>query len=99
MNEEKFKAVCQKLFELYKVKNKHYGNSFHKQFETFGLNSVVMRLGDKYERLKTLVTTNPSDCGDEPITDTLMDMANYSILALMEILDVDTVESEGKNEN
>ena len=79
-----FGDICLKLKELYTEKNRRYGNSFHKQFEEFGLTASVIRLNDKMERLKSL-NKNPSDCGDEPIEDTLKDLANYAIMTLMEL--------------
>lgn len=79
-----FYTIYEQLEKLYEEKNRRYGNSFHKQFEEFGLICAVIRLNDKMERLKTL-SKNPDDCGDEPIEDTLKDMANYAIMTLMEL--------------
>lgn len=99
MNKKKFEEICAKLTELYVQKDTRYGGSFHKQFETFGINSAVMRLGDKYERIKTLVQTTPEDCYDESIVDTLMDLANYSILTLMELSDEPSLNEEFQKES
>ena len=82
--EQAFKDITKELCELYLEKNRRYGNSFSNQFKEFGVICATIRLNDKMERLKSL-TRNPQDCGDEPIEDTLKDMANYAIMTLMEL--------------
>lgn len=89
----KFTTITNEMYELYQVKNKNYGNSFSKQFEEYGLTSVCIRLEDKLNRLKSLnKQLLDSDNGitqvniqDESVRDTLIDLANYSVLALMEL--------------
>jgi hypothetical protein len=46
------------------------------------LNGVVVRMGDKYERIKNLLTINADPQG-ERITDSFIDLANYCVIALM----------------
>ena len=89
----RFEDITKKMHELYLIKNKNYGNSFSKQFEEYGLTSVCIRLEDKLNRLKSLnkqlqdsqngITDVNMD--DESIKDTLIDLANYSVLAIMEL--------------
>ena len=79
-----FSDIVEELVELYAEKNRRYGNSFSNQFKEFGIICSAIRLNDKMERLKSLVK-NPQDCGDEPIEDTLKDMANYAIMTLIEL--------------
>lgn len=83
-DEELFKKITEDMYELFKRKNTDYGNSAHKTYEEFGLISFLVRLSDKLNRA---VTLNKQDAmvQDEKIEDTLMDMANYSILALIEM--------------
>jgi len=80
---ENYKKVIEELKKIYKKKNHDYGNSFHKIYKRFGLLSSIIRLSDKLERLETLLT-KPSKV-DESIRDTLLDLANYSILTIIEI--------------
>ena len=88
-----FEDITKKMHELYLIKNKNYGNSFSKQFEEYGLTSVCIRLEDKLNRLKNLnKQLQDSENGitdvnmdDESIKDTLIDLANYSVLAIMEL--------------
>lgn len=83
-DEELFKKITEDMYELFKRKNTDYGNSAHKTYEEFGLISFLVRLSDKLNRA---ITLNKQDAmvQDEKIEDTLMDMANYSILALIEL--------------
>lgn len=86
MSESKFESITKEMLELYKIKNKNYGNSFSKQFEEYGLTSVCIRLDDKLNRLKSLNKQGKeANVDDESIRDTLIDLANYSVLAMIEI--------------
>jgi len=47
-----------------------------------GLKGIVVRMGDKYERLNTLVwDALAPEVKDEVVADTLRDLRNYSFLA------------------
>ena len=81
-----FEEVTKELNELYVAKNSDYGNSFNELLYEFGLITVVIRLQDKMNRLKTIAKNDGEYCvKDETIRDTLMDLANYSIMALMRL--------------
>ena len=64
-----------------------------KEFDEYGLTSVCIRLEDKLNRLKSLNKQISEakngivdiNVDDESIKDTLIDLANYSVLAIMEI--------------
>ena len=78
------KNICNYLTETYESKNKDYGDSFSKQFQEYGLISSAIRLEDKLSRFKNLIK-NEAQVKDESIEDTLLDMANYAILTVMEL--------------
>lgn len=84
-DEQLHKKILDEIHETYKAKNKDYGNSFGKQYEEFGLLSSIIRITDKYERLKQLYKNNEANVKDESIEDTLLDMANYAIMTVMEM--------------
>lgn len=84
-----FKQIANGLTELYERKNSDYGNSFSKSYEEFGLTSPVIRLSDKVERLKTL-SKQEAQVKDESIQDTVMDIAVYAMLTLMELMNRET---------
>lgn len=77
--------MCQKLTALYEKKNHDYGDSFHKSFEEWGMPMVCIRLADKYNRLASLCGGKDQMVADEALSDTLMDLANYAIMALIEL--------------
>ena len=79
-----FKDVLNEMHEIYERKNADYGNSFSKTFEEFGLTSSAVRLNDKMERFKKLIKQD-AQVKDESIRDTLLDLANYAVLTLMEM--------------
>lgn len=76
--------ICHELNRIYQLKNKDYGNSFSKQFEEYGLVSSAIRIEDKLNRLKNLIN-NEQQVNDESIEDTLLDLANYAIMTVMEL--------------
>lgn len=78
------KKICRDLNELYVRKNADYGDSFGKSFEEYGLTMSCIRLEDKLNRIKSL-SKHEAQVSDESIIDTLMDLANYSIMTLVEL--------------
>lgn len=81
---EKHAQICKSLNELYARKNADYGDSFGKSFNEYGLTMACIRLEDKLNRIKAL-TKQEAQVSDESIVDTLMDLANYSIMTLVEL--------------
>lgn len=97
MNEvELFKEITDRMLEIYKAKNTDYGSSVSDTYRDFGLVSFLVRMQDKMNRLKTL-NKNKAKVLDEKIEDTLLDLANYSILALIELKKED--ENNGKEQD
>jgi hypothetical protein len=78
------KELIDYLHNLYITKNADYGDSVHDTFEKYGLTSFLVRLEDKLNRARTL-STKKAMVSDEKIEDTLLDMANYAILAVIEL--------------
>lgn len=82
--------LCQELNDLYTRKNHDYGDSFHQTFLEEGFAMARIRLSDKLNRFKTLSRQSvQSEVTDESMRDTLIDLANY---ALMTILEMDDAE-------
>ena len=75
--------ICSDLTGLYQRKNHDYGDSFGKSFTEYGMAMPCIRLEDKLNRLKAL-TRKDAEVMDETIDDTLMDLANYAIMTLVE---------------
>ena len=82
---ERHYAICQKLNQVYKAKNHDYGDSFGDTYKKLGIISAVTRLSDKMNRLMSLAVSHEAQVKDEKIEDTLLDMANYAIMTLIEL--------------
>lgn len=76
--------MCKTMNELYERKNHDYGDSFAKMRKEFD-NAILIRIYDKYSRLKTLKGGAEQKVSDESIKDTLFDLANYCIMELVEM--------------
>jgi hypothetical protein len=80
----KHRKVIEEIHNTFNIKNADYGNSFGEQFNEYGLLSAVIRLDDKMRRLKQLMKQD-AQVKDESIRDTVLDMANYAIMTVMEL--------------
>ena len=80
------KKICDSLNDLYKAKNADYGDSFSKSYKEYGLTMSCIRLEDKLNRLKSLNKNGNAQVKDESIQDTLMDLANYAIMTILELM-------------
>lgn len=81
---EHFENIISEMLELYKTKNHDYGDSFGETYQKLGLISAVTRISDKVNRLQSLCTKEQK-IYDESIRDSLIDLANYAVLTLIEL--------------
>lgn len=93
------KEICEYLNNLYERKNHDYGDSFHQTFVEEGMAMVRIRLGDKFSRFKTLTLKGSQQVQDESVRDTLLDLANYAIMTVMEMDLAGKDEPETDNES
>lgn len=77
------REICEQMHNTYRRKNHDYGDSFATLRQEYP-NAILIRLGDKYNRLKALMSGEAAQVKDESIDDTLLDLANYCILELVE---------------
>ena len=84
-NVELHKQICEEIHNLYTKKNHDYGDSFHLTYIDEGMAMPRIRLSDKFNRFKTLSRSNKQEVKDESIRDTLIDLANYSIMTIIEM--------------
>lgn len=82
---EQHRAICDYLNDLYTRKNHDYGDSFHISYLEEGMAMARIRLSDKLSRFKTLSKASTQQVKDESIRDTLLDLANYAIMTVMEM--------------
>lgn len=81
---EKLEELFYTALQTYIKKNMDYGDSFSKSYQEFGLVAPVVRMSDKVERLKSL-SKGEAQVKDESIRDTLLDIANYAIMTVVEV--------------
>lgn len=75
--------LANELHSTWKQKNKAYGDSFSKSVETYGLTAALTRMSDKWNRIENLIMKSDTNVGDEPLRDSLMDLANYCLMTVM----------------
>jgi len=76
---KQMKDVQFEAFELFRKKNADYGDAF----ATYGTVGVLVRMGDKISRLTNISNTKISLVDNESLRDTLIDLHNYSAMAIM----------------
>tara|TARA_B100000900_G_C20161076_1_gene545963 strand:- start:117 stop:377 length:261 start_codon:yes stop_codon:yes gene_type:complete len=81
---EQLKTVQNEARLLFEKKNKDYGDAF----ANYGPVGVIVRMGDKINRLSSITNNGISLVDNESIRDTLIDLHNYSAMAIM-LLDED----------
>lgn len=81
---DRFKEITDKMFETFKAKNHDYGSSFSNLFKECGMAYAYGHMAEKLERVKSLMKDEVKVKG-EGMKDSLLDLANYAILTVMEI--------------
>jgi len=71
--------IQKEAIELFKRKNQDYGDSF----ATYGSVGVIVRIGDKIQRLLSVSNNGVNLVNNESLRDTLIDLHNYSAMAIM----------------
>lgn len=79
-NIQRHEEIMNSIHEIYIQKNRAYGNSFDQSCNDFGVSAAMVRMSDKWNRLKTLTKNKDIPYGDESIKDTLLDLANYCVM-------------------
>jgi hypothetical protein len=89
---EQMKMIQIEALELFTRKNIDYGDAFAK----YGVIGVLMRIEDKLHRSMSITKNGVNLVNDEGIRDTLLDLHNYSAMALM-LLDENQEESSSSS--
>lgn len=82
------KLVQKEALSLFRKKNADYGDAF----ATYGPIGVIMRIGDKIQRLISIEKKGVNIVKEETIRDTLIDLHNYAAMAIM-LLDEEMIDS------
>lgn len=75
INAETMQVAYNENYQTFLAKNADYGNSFEKSLNDFGYIAGIVHIGDKYNRLYNLISSDKNV--SESLSDTLNDMANY----------------------
>lgn len=78
--EQRYNKLIDDSIDLHKRKNHDYGDSYANTVKEFGHVVMMVRLYDKYSRYMMWCSKDMQV--DEKITDTLQDLANYSMMNL-----------------
>lgn len=81
-NESRFRFITEEMTALYSKKNSDYGDSFTESLDEDGLLVSKIRIKDKVNRFGQLIDNNAL-VDDETMRDTLIDLANYTVMTLM----------------
>lgn len=81
----RFKEITCEMVELCERKNADYGSSVSDTYKKFGMNAYLVRMNDKLNRAITLVNNDNQQVKSESLRDTLIDLANYSVLAIIDL--------------
>lgn len=73
------KEIQAECLELFKRKNADYGDAFAK----YGTVGVLCRIEDKMQRFLSITKNGVNIVSDENLRDTLIDLHNYSAMAIM----------------
>ena len=76
---EQMFAVQQEGLQLFKTKNADYGDAFAE----YGATGVIIRMSDKLKRFISITKTGVKLVETESLRDTLIDLHNYSAMAIM----------------
>ena len=76
---KQMKQIQNEALVLFTKKNTDYGDAFAK----YGVIGVLMRIEDKLHRTVSITKNGVTLINDERLRDTLIDLHNYSAMALM----------------
>lgn len=91
---EQMKSIQKEGLELFTKKNSDYGDAF----ATYGPVGVLVRMGDKISRFQSISKSGITLVDSEGLRDTLIDLHNYSAMAIM-LLDEKDNKKETKSNN
>lgn len=81
-----FIKITEEMASLYERKNKDYGDAFSNEVTDSGWGYATGLLGNKVRRVRNLLLhTEQHPEVKESVEDTLIDLANYAIMTLMEV--------------
>lgn len=82
---ELFRVLTTNMADTFVKKRTDYGQTTTETFEKFGPVSMLIRMHDKIGRLDNLLGNRQTNLVNESIEDTLLDLANYALITILEL--------------
>lgn len=76
---KQYEEVQREAIELFRKKNTDYGDAF----ADYGVVGILVRMNDKVRRYMSITNNKISLVNDESLRDTLINLHNYSAMAIM----------------
>ncbi len=92
---DQLKKVQDESRELFSRKNADYGDAF----ATYGSVGILVRIGDKINRLTSITNKSITLVDDESLRDTLIDLHNYAAMAVMLLDEKEEADYEANKKN
>ena len=93
-NVKQHESLLRQIHDTYIKKNHDYGDSFSRSFKKYGLVAAMVRMEDKWNRLDNMASGAEQKVADETIRDTLLDLAGYCIMTIMELDKQKNIENQ-----
>ena len=90
-----FETILERMATIHKAKNSDYGNSYELSAQLLRrpvVEGLLHRMADKLARACNLAQGQAPQVQDEALTDTLLDLANYAVLAILTLEGKETVK-------
>lgn len=81
----RLEEIMENCLDLYKKKNADYGNSFAEVYKELGFESGLVQILHKVNRIKGIYNKGKADVENESIRDSLIDLANYALMTVVEM--------------
>lgn len=82
---KRLELLMNQNLELYKKKNADYGNSFAEVYKELGFESGLVQIIHKVNRIKGIYKNGKAEVEGESIRDSLIDLANYALMTVVEM--------------
>lgn len=79
---EQFKEITKQMATVQELKAEDYGDTYAEMFDEYGMQYGVIMMEQKLKRIKSVL--NRKNINFESLDDSLLDLANYAILFMIE---------------
>lgn len=80
-----FNELTKQMSDTFAAKREDYGQTTSETYDKFGPVSMLTRMYDKMGRLENLLVKSKQNRVGEKVEDTLLDLANYALITILEI--------------